>query len=193
MKNIRIGIGMCGSFCTYKKIFSCMEELIEKEAKLTPVFSFNSQIINSRFGEASDLMKKAEEICKTPAIKTIETAEPVGPKKMFDVFLIAPCTGNTLAKLACGITDSPVLMAAKSHLRINRPVVIFVSTNDALSANFKNIGQLMNTKNIYFVPFSQDDCQKKPHSLVSDVSKVVPAIKQALEGNQIQPVLNDEH
>lgn len=189
MKDIRIGIGMCGSFCTYRKIFSCMEQLKEAEAKLTPVFSFQSQIINSRFGDAADLIEQAETICGTKAIKSIETAEPVGPKKMFDIFLIAPCTGNTLAKLALGITDSPVLMAAKSHLRIDRPVVIFVSTNDALSANFKNIGQLMNTKNIYFVPFSQDDCNKKPHSLVSDLSKVIPTIEHALIGSQIQPVI----
>jgi len=166
-----------------------MEQLIEEEAILTPVFSFQSQIINSRFGDAVDLIEKAEKICGTTAIKSIETAEPVGPKKMFDIFLIAPCTGNTLAKLALGITDSPVLMAAKSHLRIDRPIVIFVSTNDALSANFKNIGQLMNTKNIYFVPFSQDDYNKKPHSLVSDTSLVIPAIKSALDGNQIQPVI----
>lgn len=191
MKNMKIGIGMCGSFCTYSKIFSCMEELIENDAKLTPVFSFQSQLINSRFGNAVDLIDKAEKICETPSIKSIETAEPVGPKKMFDVFLIAPCTGNTLAKLALGITDSPVLMAAKSHLRIDRPVVIFVSTNDALSANFKNIGQLMNTKNIYFVPFSQDDCNKKPHSLVSDISQVIPTIEAAMKGNQIQPVIKN--
>lgn len=188
MNDIRIGIGMCGSFCTYSKIFSFMEQ-ISDEAKLYPVFSYQSQKINSRFGNPEEYIQKAEEICKNTSIKTIEDAEPVGPKKMFDVFLIAPCTGNTLAKLSLGITDSPVLMAAKSHLRIDRPVVIFLSTNDALSANFKNIGQLMNTKNIYFVPFSQDDYTKKPHSLVSDTDKIMPAIEAALKGEQLQPIV----
>lgn len=190
MKDVCIGIGMCGSFCTYSKIFSCMENLVEKGADLTPVFSFQSQKINSRFGNAADLVKKAEEITSKTAITTIEDAEPVGPKKMFDLFFIAPCTGNTLAKLALGITDSPVLMAAKSHLRINRPVLIFLSTNDALSANFKNVGQLMNTKNIYFVPFSQDNPSQKPNSLVSDSTKVIPAIEASLKGEQLQPVIS---
>lgn len=189
MENVRIGIGMCGSFCTYNKIFSCMEQLAEDNHSLTTVFSFQSQKINSRFGKACDLIDNAERITGKKAITTIEGAEPVGPKKMFDIFVIAPCTGNTLAKLALGITDSPVLMAAKSHLRIDRPVLIFVSTNDALSANFKNIGQLMNTKNIYFVPFSQDDATLKPHSLVSNVKKVNEAIEAALKGEQLQPVI----
>lgn len=192
MKDVRIGIGMCGSFCTYSKIFTSMKELSDMQAKLYPVFSYQSQKINSRFGTADALIKKAEEICNTPAIKTIEGAEPIGPKKMFDIFLIAPCTGNTLAKLANGITDSPVLMAAKSHLRIDRPVLIFISTNDALSANFKNIGQLMNTKNIYFVPFNQDNWSKKPHSLVSDTKKIIPAIEAALKGEQLQPVISEQ-
>ena len=189
MKDVRIGIGMCGSFCTYGKIFSCMEQLLEEEFSLTTVFSFQSQKIDSRFGKAKDFIDKAEKLTGKVAITTIEDAEPVGPKKMFDLFMIAPCTGNTLAKLALGITDSPVLMAAKSHLRINRPVLIFVSTNDALSANFKNIGQLMNTKNIYFVPFSQDNYMLKPHSLVSDSSKILPAIESALKREQIEPVI----
>lgn len=189
MKDVRIGIGMCGSFCTYSKIFSCMEQLLEEEFSLTTVFSFQSQKIDSRFGKARDFIEKAEKLTGKNVITTIEGAEPVGPKKMFDLFMIAPCTGNTLAKLCLGITDSPVLMAAKSHLRIDRPVLIFVSTNDALSANFKNIGQLMNTKNIYFVPFSQDNYMLKPHSLVSDVQKVIPAIEGALKGEQLQPVL----
>ena len=137
------------------------------------IFSKAKKAVRKNSG-GNDLKNKSLEFCD---------------KKMFDLFMIAPCTGNTLAKLALGITDSPVLMAAKSHLRINRPVLIFVSTNDALSANFKNIGQLMNTKNIYFVPFSQDNYMLKPHSLVSDSSKILPAIESALKREQIEPVI----
>lgn len=189
MKEVQIGIGMCGSFCTYEKIFTCMERMTEEGYSLTGVFSFQSQRINSRFGDAADLMQRAREITGREIITTIEGAEPIGPKKMFDLFLLAPCTGNTLAKLALGITDSPVLMAAKSHLRINRPLLIFLSTNDALSANLKNVGLLMNTKNVYFVPFTQDQPEGKPSSMVSRESLVIPAIEAALEGRQLQPVL----
>lgn len=189
MKGLRIGIGFCGSFCTYKTIFEQLELLLEEEALLFPVFSFQAQKINSRFGKADDFLKKAKEMTGHTPITTIEGAEPIGPKEMLDLFLIAPCTGNTLAKLANGITDSPVLMAAKSQLRIGRPVLIFLSTNDALSMNLKNIGLLINTKNIYFVPFKQDNCKQKPFSLVSDANALFPAINQAMEGKQLQPVL----
>lgn len=189
MKDLRIGIGFCGSFCTYKKIFEQMKLLLEEEAILLPVFSFQSQIIDSRFGKAKDFMEQAETLTGQKPITSIAGAEPIGPKEMLDLFLIAPCTGNTLAKLANGITDSPVLMAAKSHLRIGRPVLIFLSTNDALSMNLKNIGLLMNTKNIYFVPFSQDNYKMKPYSLVSNTEALFPAIEAAMNGKQIQPVL----
>lgn len=189
IKNINIGVGFTGSFCTYKRVFKELQNIVECGATVTPIFSFQSQNINSRFGNASDFLEKARLITDKQPITTIAGAEPIGPKHLLDILVIAPCTGNTLAKLANGITDSPVLMAAKSHLRCNRPVVLSIATNDALSANLKNIGILMNTKNIYFVPFGQDDYEKKPNSMVAQTSLIIPTIEIALEGRQIQPVV----
>lgn len=189
IKNMKIGIGFTGSFCTYQRMFRQLQKVAEEGAIVTPIFSFHSQHINSRFGKADDFLEKARLITNHQPITTIPQAEPIGPKNLLDIMVIAPCTGNTLAKLANGITDSPVLMAAKSHLRCGRPVVLSIATNDALGANFKNIGLLMNTKNIYFVPFGQDDYVKKPYSMVAQTSLLIPTIEAAAQGRQIQPVI----
>ena len=153
------------------------------------IFSFNAQKINNRFGNNEKIIKAAEEITKRKPILSMEDAEPIGPSNNLDLLLILPCTGNTLSKLSNAITDTPVLMAAKAQLRNQKPVLIFVSTNDALGMNMKNIGVLMNSKNIYFVPFFQDDFKKKPNSLISSLKFLLPAIEEALKGRQIQPVI----
>jgi len=189
LADCKVGFGITGSFCTFAKILEELKKLQETGAVITPVFSFNSQTINSRFGDAREFVKKVEDITMRPGMKTIDQAEAVGPGDLFDVMVIAPCTGNTLAKLCNGITDSPVLMAAKAHLRNGKPLVISVSTNDALGINFRNIGSLMNMKNIYFVPFGQDNHIKKPNSMIADVSMLQAAILAALDGRQLQPVL----
>lgn len=185
----RIGFALTGSFCTYDKIFQELENIVKEGANVCTIFSYHAKSLDSRFGRAEDFVKRAEEITQRKAITTIPEAEPIGPKGLFDILVIAPCTGNTLAKLANGISDTPVLMAAKSHLRNNRAVVISLSSNDSLSMNLKNIGLLMNTKNIYFVPFGQDNCEGKPNSMIADTKLLIPAIKAALNGNQIQPVI----
>ncbi len=189
IKDLKIGVGFTGSFCTYKRVFKELQHIVEAGAIVTPVFSFQSQRIDSRFGKAADFLEKARMITDKQPITSISQAEPIGPKGLLDVMVIAPCTGNTLAKLANGIIDSPVLMATKSHLRNNRPVVISISTNDALSMNLKNIGLLMNTKNIYFVPFGQDDYEKKPNSMVAQTALLIETIEAAMEGRQLQPVV----
>lgn len=183
-----IGFAMCGSFCTFEKVFPIMEELA-KEHRVIPIFSYVCQSTDSRFGNAADFMARAETICHHAVIKTIAEAEPIGPKKLLDVLLIAPCTGNTLSKLAHSVADTPVTMAAKSHLRNGRPVIAAVSTNDGLAGAAENIGRLMARKHYYFVPFRQDDCIKKPTSLVADFSKIPETIDHAEKGCQIQPVL----
>lgn len=189
LADCKVGFGITGSFCTFAKIIEELKKLQETGAIITPVFSFNSQTINSRFGDAREFVKKVENITERPGMKTIDQAEAVGPGSLFDIMVIAPCTGNTLAKLCNGITDSPVLMAAKAHLRNNKPLLISIATNDALGINFKNIGSLMNMKNIYFVPFGQDNCIKKPNSMIADVGRLQDSILAALGGKQIQPVL----
>lgn len=188
----KIGFGITGSFCTFGRVKNELEKMAEAGADITPVFSFNTQITNTRFADAVKFVNEIEKICGKAGMKTIAQAEPVGPKALFDVMVIAPCTGNTLAKLCAGITDSPVLMAAKAHLRNERPLVISVSTNDALGINFKNIGYLMNMKNVYFVPFGQDDPVKKPKSMIGDMSKIPDAVEAALEGRQLQPVISNK-
>ena len=184
-----VGIGITGSFCTFDKIIPQIVRLVEQGAKVYPVLSKNAHSIDSRFGDAKDFMEIIYDITKNTLMTTIEEAEHIGPNDMFDIFLIAPCTGNTLAKLNNAITDTPVLMAAKAHLRGNKPVVISISTNDALGMNFKNIATLFNTKNIYFVPFGQDNYIAKPNSMVAHIEKIVPTLEMALEGKQIQPVI----
>lgn len=188
-----IGIGFTGSFCTYEKIFKALEDLKETGANLLPVFSLNASHLDSRFGTSDSFLKRARELTGREPITTIPEAEPIGPKGLMDLMVIAPCTGNTLSKLANGISDTPVLMAAKSHLRNNRPLVLSLSTNDALGMNLKNIGILLNTKNIYFVPFGQDDYQAKPNSMTAFTELLAETIHCALSGRQIQPVIRSPH
>lgn len=189
LEGIKIGMAMCGSFCTFSKAFEQMIKLKAAGAELTPIMSYHAATLDTRFGTAEENIMTAENICGRGVINTIPLAEPVGPKKMFDLLIVCPCTGNTIAKLAAGITDTPVTMAVKSHLRNGRPVLIAAATNDALSASAKNIGTLLNIKNIYFVPFKQDDFVKKPRSAVADFSVIPEAAKAALNGRQLQPIL----
>lgn len=189
LEGIKIGMAMCGSFCTFSKAFEQMIKLKAAGAELTPIMSYHASTLDTRFGTAEENIMTAENICGKGVINTIPLAEPVGPKKMFDLLIVCPCTGNTMAKLAAGITDTPVTMAVKSHLRNGRPVLIAAATNDALSASAKNIGALLNIKNIYFVPFKQDDFVKKPRSAVADFSMIPEAAKAALNGRQLQPIL----
>ncbi len=185
---MNIGFAMCGSFCTYSKVFPIME-LLSRDYQITPIFSEASYTIDSRFGTAEEHIALAREICGTQPLHTIAQAEPIGPKKLLDILVIAPCTGNTLAKLAHSIADTPVTMAAKSHLRNGRPVVVAVSTNDGLAGAAENIGKLLARKHFYFVPFGQDDAFGKPTSLVADFSRLPQTLEEALEGRQIQPIL----
>jgi len=189
LKDRKIGIAFTGSFCTYEKVFNELEKLVLSGADVQTIFSNASQKIDSRFGKAADFMKKAATITNKSPILTIETAEPIGPKSLLDILVLFPCTGNTLAKLANGITDTPVLMAAKAHLRNEKPLLISVSTNDALGMNMKNIGLLLNAKNIYFIPFGQDDPMKKPNSMVAHTEYLIPSIEAALNHKQHQPVI----
>ena len=184
-----IGFALCGSFCTYDQIFPVMEELA-KSHQIVPIFSFASATIDSRFGTAADHLNRARDICGRSPLRTIEGAEPIGPRKLLDALIIAPCTGNTLAKLAHSIADTPVTMAAKSHLRNGRPVIVAVSTNDALAGAAENIGKLLARKHYYFVPFRQDDPGSKPSSMVADFSKIPETLEAALRGEQIQPVIS---
>lgn len=184
-----IGIALTGSFCTYEKTFRILEELKSSGANLYPILSDAAQQISSRFGTPDYYMDRIREITGREPILTIETAEPIGPSSFLDILAIVPCTGNTAAKLAGGITDSPVLMAAKAHLRVNKPLVITISTNDGLGMNLKNIGLLFNSKNIYFVPFGQDNWEKKPNSLVAHMELLKPTLEMALEHRQYHPVL----
>lgn len=188
-----IGIALTGSYCTYEKIFEAIENLTHTGANLFSIFSDRASSTDSRFGECKDFLQKAEELTGKKPIVTIPDAEPIGPKSMLDILVIAPCTGNTLSKLANGISDTPVLMAAKSHLRNNRPLVISLSTNDALGMNLKNIGILLNTKNIYFVPFGQDNYEKKPNSMIAHVELLPETIEFALKGRQLQPVIRSPY
>lgn len=184
-----VGLAFTGSFCTYDKVFPELENLVSEEANVYTIFSEKSGTYDTRFGKGEDFLNRAEKISGRAPTTTIIDAEKFGPSNLLDVMLIAPCTGNTLAKLAYGITDSPVLMAAKGHLRNNKPVVLAIATNDALGANMKNIGLLMNTKYIYFVPFSQDNYKAKPNSMVAHFDLILPTIKEALQGKQLQPVI----
>lgn len=188
LEGIKVGFAVSGSFCTFQKAFSQAERLKEMGASLTPVMSFNASSLDTRFGKAADNVSQLEEICKSKAILTIEDAEPIGPKRLFDIFIICPCTATTMSKLANAIYDTPVTLGAKSHLRSGRPVLIAPATNDALSASAKNLGTLLNLKNYYFVPFYQDDCESKPNSLLSDFKKLPDAAIAALEGRQFQPL-----
>lgn len=187
MKSITIGYAMCGSFCTFSKSIEQARRLSEQGYRLLPIMSQNASSTDTRFGRAEDFIWELEDICGRKLLKTISDAEPIGPKKMCDLILVAPCTGNTLAKLANGITDTTVTMACKSHLRIGRPVLLAPATNDGLGASAQNIGRLLNTRHIYFVPFSQDDPEKKPNSLVAHFDRIPDAVEAALQNRQLQP------
>lgn len=188
MDKLTVGFAMCGSFCTFEKTKEQIRLLKEKGINVIPVMSFNAYSTDTRFGKAADHIEEIESITDNKIISTLADAEPVGPKKLFDILVIEPCTGNTIAKLANGITDTPVTLAAKAHLRNDRPLLIAVSTNDALSASAVNTGRLLNTKNVYFVPMRQDDSEKKPRSIVADFEKTYDAILSAVNGKQIQPI-----
>lgn len=185
----KIGVAFTGSFCTYERVFIELKNLVQEGAQVQTIFSNAAQSIDSRFGNAEDFVKEAEKITGIAPMLTIAQAEPIGPKGLLDLLVILPCTGNTIAKLANGITDTPVLMAAKAHLRNERPLLLSISTNDALGMNMKNIGLLLNAKHVYFVPFGQDNAKKKPNSMIAHTELLVPAAKAALEGKQYQPVI----
>ncbi|MBP3479136.1 MAG: dipicolinate synthase subunit B [Oscillospiraceae bacterium] len=185
---MEIGFAMCGSFCTYAKVFPVMEQLA-KEHSVIPIFSPAAYGTDSRFGTARDHIRRAADICGRDPLYTLAQVEPIGPKKLLDALVIAPCTGNTLAKLAHSIADTSVTMAAKSHLRNGRPVLIAISTNDALAGAAENIGKLIGRKNYYFVPFGQDDALNKPTSMIADFGKIPQALEAALAGRQLQPMI----
>jgi len=187
LEKVRIGCAMTGSFCTFKRVFDVFEKLSEEGADLIPIMSYNAAGFDTRFYSAKAAVERFECITGKKVIASIPDAEPIGPKKLLDILVIAPCTGNTLAKLANGISDTPVTLAAKSHLRNGRPVVIAVSSNDALSQNAANIGTLMRSRNVYFVPFGQDDCHGKPDSLVANMEMIPQTVVEALKNGQIQP------
>lgn len=189
MDKLTIGFALCGSFCTFDKAIAQMQSLKTSGFEIVPIMSYNAFATDTRFGKASEHIAKIESICGKKVISTIAEAEPIGPKKMLDILLIEPCTGNTIAKLANGITDTPVTLAAKAHLRNEKPLLIAVSTNDALSIAASNIGRLLNNKNVFFVPMRQDDSVGKPRSVVADFSKTYDAIMNAAEGKQLQPIL----
>jgi len=188
MERLKLGFAVCGSFCTYERVIKVLEILTDTY-DVTPILSGISASTDTRFGTAASHIARLTDLTGHTPIMTIREAEPIGPKKLLDLLVIAPCTGNTLAKLACGITDTSVTMAAKAHLRNDRPLVIAVSTNDALSGSAKNIGDLLNRKNVYFVPMRQDDPVKKPRSIVAEMELIPEAIREALAGRQIQPII----
>ncbi len=183
-----IGFALCGSFCTLSRSVSILTELKEKGCDILPIMSEITAETDTRFGKAADFIRRIEDICGRPIIRTIPDAEPLGPSLPLEALLICPCTGNTLSKIANGITDTPVCMAAKAHLRSDRPLLITLASNDALSANLRNIGTLLSRKNVYFTPLRQDDPISKPHSLVADFNCVPDALEAALEGRQMRPL-----
>lgn len=184
-----IGFALTGSFCTYHKVIHEIKKLKDAGAKIIPIMSEASSSTDTRFGKAADFIKEIEEITENTCITTIKDAEPIGPKKLLDALIVAPATGNSISKIANGIADTTVTLAVKSHLRNLRPVLIAVSTNDGLGNNAKNIGILANKKNIYLVPFGQDDFKEKANSLVAKMDLIIPSLKEALSGRQIQPLL----
>lgn len=188
-ENLTVGFAVTGSFCTLKKTISHIRDLTENGANVIPIMSEITYNTDTRFGKAEDFISEIKSITGNEIITSIKGAEPIGPKNILDALIIAPCTGNTLSKIALGMTDSCVAMAAKANLRNENPLVIAVSTNDGLGASAQNIARLMNAKNVYFVPFGQDDAVKKPNSLVADMSKIADTLDFALSGRQIQPIL----
>lgn len=189
MSEMQVGFAFCGSFCTLSQSMTALEQVAARFGSVWPIVSETVAATDTRFGAAHDFMREMERICGRRVISTVAAAEPIGPRKLLDVLVICPCTGNTLGKLAHGITDTAVTMAAKAHLRNGRPLVIAPSTNDGLSASAPNIGRLLERKQVYFVPFGQDDCKGKPTSLVADFTMVPQTIEAALAGVQLQPLL----
>ena len=190
MEKGTVGFALCGSFCTFKKVIPQMKKLVDEGYKVIPIMSHIAYNTDTRFGKAKEFVDEIEDICKEEIIHTITGAEPIGPKELLDVLVIAPCTGNTLGKLANGISDTSVTLATKAHLRNQRPVIIAVSTNDALGSSAKNIGLLMNSKNIYFVPMEQDDYVNKPNSIVADFKYIPDTVKEVIATKtQPQPIL----
>ena len=189
LKGKKVGFVLTGSFCTFKNTIPKMSEIIKRGGEVIPIMSYNAYNLDSKFGKAKEFIDRIEDITKHKIINTIIDAEPIGPKNMTDIMIIAPCSGNTLAKLANGITDTPAVMAAKSHLRNNNPLVIAISTNDALSGSAENIGKLLNRNNYYFVPFKQDNPITKPRSIVFDPEYIIKALEYALDREQIQPII----
>ncbi len=188
-EGIKIGFALTGSFCTFSKIIPKIKELVKLGADVLPIMSFNAYSMDTKFGKAEDFINNIEDLTGKKIIHSIVEAEPIGPKKMTDILIVAPASGNTMAKIANDITDTPVTMAVKSHLRNNLPVVIAPSTNNALSGNAENIGKLLNRRNFYFVPFRQDNPITKPRSMVFDPEYILKTIKSSLRGEQIQPII----
>ncbi|MBQ7725988.1 MAG: dipicolinate synthase subunit B [Clostridia bacterium] len=189
MKDITLGFAFCGSFCTIGHSLAVLRKLAAQPIRIQPIMSQIVYQTDTRFGKAEDLKREVEALCGVPIIHEIPDAEPIGPKNLLDAIVVSPCTGNTMAKIALGITDTPVTMAVKAHLRNNKPVILAIATNDALGASAKNLGLLHNTANIYLVPYRQDDPQGKNNSLVCDFKKIPETIEKALVGEQIQPVI----
>lgn len=188
MPVLRIGFALTGSFCTFSRVIKEIEKLVEEGHEVTPILSFAARETDTRFGEAEVFFQQLRELTGKEPMTTMTEVEPIGPKGLFDVLVVAPCTGSTLGRLANGISETPVALAVKSHLRRSRPVVLAVSTNDALGASLRNIAFLKNAKHIYFVPLNQDDPANKPNSLVADFSRIDDTITAALAGTQIQPL-----
>lgn len=184
-----IGFAMCGSFCNFERCFKELERLIKNGEEVLPIMSYNVVKTDTRFGKASDFVKRAETLCKKSVVCTLEDAEPLGPKIQLECLCICPCTGNTLAKLSCGICDTPVTLAAKAHLRNDRPLVIALASNDSLCGNAENFGRMLARRNVYFVPLRQDDAMKKPRSLVCEFSLLCDTVERAKKGFQMQPIL----
>ena len=184
-----IGFAVCGSFCNFKSAFEEMKKLVDSGEKVVPIMSYNSYSTDTRFGKANEFVDMAEQLCGRKVIHSLEEAEPLGPKIKLDCMCICPCTGNTLAKLSCGICDTPVTLAAKAHLRNDRPLVIALASNDGLMGNAENFGRMLARKNVYFVPLRQDDANSKPRSLVCDFTRLKETIEKAKTGIQVQPIL----
>lgn len=189
MRTETLGFALCGSFCTFEPVLAALARLARDYETVQPILSENAAQIDSRFGAAEEFRRRIEAICRCPVWDSLGQVEPIGPKKLLDLLIVAPCTGNSLAKLAAGIADTPVTLACKAHLRNGRPVVLALSTNDGLAANARSIGTLLDRKHFYFVPFGQDDPQKKPASLVADMAQLPETVAAALSGRQLQPLL----
>ena len=189
MDKIKIGYAFCGSFCTIKQSVAALRTLAKLDYSIMPIMSAIVYSTDTRFGKAKELIEEVEDICGSKVMHDIPAAEPIGPKNLLDLIVVSPCTGNTLAKTALGVTDTSVTMSVKAHLRNDKPVVLGIATNDALGATAKNLGLLHNTKNIFFVPYKQDDPHSKQNSLVCDFSLIPLTVENALKGQQLQPVI----